>query len=336
MDKKEHDALAEMPKPGINAAIVAIDEKTAFEAAQQITTRLLSRFAPSGQESPVDVPRLGERVIAELYTQWFGLPDGTHMLTGFGATPIKDLKTDPALCPRDFFFVARHNFGAYPADAEREKGVARGQAIQAAVRSYLEATPPGKLVCLSKTIYDKLVKKTANGPDIDDVVRTIGGVMLGFGPSVYLHFATVMREWVEMDRPDTRSVWDLQTQLLAVGNAPLGHADVSKVLRDPLIHQMCKEPIPSVIWREKPGSTLDPNGKEPAKTVLGLHGLMNNPAAEVLMFGGSRDPQSALHTVHACPGYGMATGVLLGIISTLLLAGTLRKTPSPSILMVVR
>ena len=33
---------------------------------------------------------------------------------------------------------------------------------------------------------------------------------------------------------------------------------------------------------------------------------------------------------HACPAYAMAMGVLLGIISALLEAGTLRPTPSPT------
>jgi hypothetical protein len=54
------------------------------------------------------------------------------------------------------------------------------------------------------------------------------------------------------------------------------------------------------------------------------------------MFGGSRDPSDEGHTVHAFPGHGMAIGALMGVISALLLAGTLRRSPSSSILTLVR
>ncbi len=68
---------------------------------------------------------------------------------------------------------------------------------------------------------------------------------------------------------------------------------------------------------------------------------MQDPDAdERLMFGGARTAKGAcerdpLETVHACPGYEMAIGVLLGMITTLLLAGTLRPTASPTIVSVL-
>ena len=338
-----HDRLAE--KSGINDKIAGIDEKRAFAAAQQVTKALLAVAAPgapsSGQETSIDVVRLSERAIAALYKLWFGLPDEKHMLSGFGADAIADLDKDEARCPRDFFFVARHTFGAHPAPTERAKGTARGQAIERAVRAYVKTTKPQDLVGLSKDIYDALVKVGTNiDENLDEVVWTIGGVMLGFGPSVHQHCASVMREWVEASRPDSASIWDLQTALLenqADGVDPaLRYTETAKVMRAELIRQMCRDPVPSVIWREAAGSTPGVRPPEPPKTVIGLHGMMDGADAETLMFGGSRDPKDGYRTVHACPGRGMAIGVLMGVVSTLLLAGTLRRSPSPSILTLVR
>ena len=53
-----------------------------------------------------------------------------------------------------------------------------------------------------------------------------------------------------------------------------------------------------------------------------------NPALHHVAFGGDRvDPQGA--PPHACPGYGMGMGVMLGVAAALLEAGTLKPTGSP-------
>ena len=52
------------------------------------------------------------------------------------------------------------------------------------------------------------------------------------------------------------------------------------------------------------------------------------------MFGRDRDRASASEpTVHSCPCYAMANGVLLAMLAGLLKAGTLRPTGSPVLLM---
>jgi hypothetical protein len=75
---------------------------------------------------------------------------------------------------------------------------------------------------------------------------------------------------------------------------------------------------------------------EPAKIVIGLHGVMQDPAApDLLMWGGAwrgAKGYEDLKTLHACPGYGLSTGVLMGIVSALVLAGSLKVSPSPTIL----
>ena len=58
--------------------------------------------------------------------------------------------------------------------------------------------------------------------------------------------------------------------------------------------------------------------------------------AEILQEPGAEQWQAdPLETIHACPGYEMAIGVMLGMMTTLLLAGTLRPTASPTIVTLV-
>ena len=136
-----------------------------------------------------------------------------------------------------------------------------------------------------------------------------------------------------------RTLWDLQALLLQGGSAAApGYDAVRQRLRPALIEQMRRCPIPTTVWRERAGSDApdDPTGtNEPGKIVVGLHGVMQDPAAhELMMWGGAwrgDGTYPALQTPHACPGYGLSTGVLLGLVAGLLLAGSLSLSPSPSI-----
>jgi len=335
MDGAEHHRLA--VASGIKDAIARIREPRAYEAARQhgkdVLDEIVAEAVKVGQVPTIDLVRLGEKVIARLYKEWFGLPDGTHMLEGFSTMPIgKDDET--ARCPRDFFFVARHNFGAHPTATERGKGTTRGQAIEAAVRHYIEKTPVAQFTELTRSIHDALMKHPDPNVGRAEVIHTVGGVMLGFGPSVHQHYVQVVREWVEPSASGGLTLWDLQVRLLTQGPPPSSYAIAKGVLGAPLVAQMKREPVPAVIWREVPGPQPAPGAPEPPKTVLGLHGLMGDADAEALMFGGMMHEGHRLFGVHACPGHGMAMGVLLGLVAALLMVGTLKKTPSPTILQV--
>lgn len=334
LDDPRHRELA--VDTGIKKAIAAIDEQRAFDKtlafARRRITDIVARLTGLGQAPAIDILRLCDDVVADLCREWWGLPDEQHMRRGGTAWRVeKDDET--AMCPRDFVFVARHNFGAHPSPHERHRGTTRGKAIEAAVRAWLKDTPTAGLPELSGKIHRALHGK----PDGDDIVPwTIAGTMLGFGPSTIAHFALVMREWVEPGQDGGTSLWDLQVALLAEGTAADTHAAAERVLRGPLVAQMRREPVPGILWRERPGSTCAAGDPEPPKLALGLHGLMDDPDAEALMFGGELDENDRLFGVHACPGHGMALGVLMGLVAALVLAGTLRRTPSPTILMVLK
>jgi hypothetical protein len=50
------------------------------------------------------------------------------------------------------------------------------------------------------------------------------------------------------------------------------------------------------------------------------------------MFGGDRRDAVEPAPLHACPGYAMAMGVMLGVSAAVLEAGTLRTTGAPTVL----
>ncbi|MEN9630215.1 MAG: hypothetical protein RJA10_3443, partial [Pseudomonadota bacterium] len=338
-----HDERAE--KSGVNAAIVRIDEATAYEAAlRQTRVRLaeLETHTPLPPPAlgpklvPVDVLQLGEHVLAQLCTEWFGVPDGAHLPAG------GDASDEPApRCPRDLVDVARYIFGAHPSPDVSEQGRTRGRALRQAVRDWLQAqagTPPAQWPPLTRDIWQGLA---GQGLGLDAVADTVAGVMLGFTPSVFGNYGNLMRAWVERGHDGACTLWDLQALLLRDGPAP-DFDTVRRRLRPRLIEQMRRCPIPTTVWREKAGTPLpdDPSAdREPEKVVIGLHGVMQHPDAhELLMWGGAWQGDAtypSMQTVHACPGYGMSTGVLMGLVAGLLLAGSLRMSPSPTIVYLV-
>jgi Dyp-type peroxidase family len=346
-----HDAQAE--QSGVNQAIAAITADVAFRMTVPVASAVIEGFKKSGQPTPsgrtetlVDMAIFSEQVLGMLCKLWFGLPDGKHMELGGRTTAT----TGMARCPGHFFSVARYVFWPHPSPMVEQDAKAHGTAIRRAVKEFLEAardeTKPDrpKLGDLSRAIESLL--RPQEKADDDLVARTIAGVMLGFPPTVHGNFIRVMRAWLQTaanpspPEPVT-SVWKLQAELSAREATRDDYDKVSEVLRRQLLAQMRMSPVPEMIWREEPKAAAARSKTEPPKVVLGLAAAMQDPDAdERLMFGGARTAKGAcerdpLETVHACPGYEMAIGVLLGMITTLLLAGTLRPTASPTIVSVL-
>lgn len=351
-DHAGHDERAEAS--GINAAIVAIDEATAFEAAARHTRARLQALAAGLPAPPpgtpkvvsVDVLDLGEQVLARLCTEWFGVPDGTHLKAGGTAAQAEP----PPRCPRDLVDVARYIFGPHPSVGVSAEGRARGQAIQAATLAWQQqqlgpdgqGQPPAPLPRLAQAVHQGL-----GHLGLPVVADTLAGILLGFTPSVFGNYSNLMRAWIDRGTDGARTLWDLQAMLLQAGAPIRGYEAANEVLRPALIAQMRSCPIPTSVWREVAGTPVqdvttgtgvpgDPTGEsEPAKIVIGLHGVMQDPdAPELLMWGGAwrgAEGYEDLKTLHACPGHGLSTGVLMGIVSALVLAGSLRVSPSPTI-----
>ncbi len=347
-----HTAQAE--DSGVNQAIADITEEEAFTNAVMVTHTVLDVFkaatgqpTPSGKtETSVDIVVLSEKVLGALCTHWFGLPDGKFMVAG-GRTTERDINA-PARCPGHFFSVARYVFSPHPSDTVAQDAKAHGNAIFTAVSAFLRAAGNEKdparpqLTPLVQKIADKLADVKDGTTDL--AARTIAGVMLGFPPTVHGNVVRILRAWFETGAHTDRSapepvtsVWHLQSQLVAHGEKRTQFGIVREELLAPLIAQMRKAPVPEMIWREDPKYRSEAGAKTTPKVVLGLAGVMQDEDAHPsLMFGGARPSSAAADagapvTVHACPGYEMAIGVMLGMVSAILLAGTLRPTASPTI-----
>jgi Dyp-type peroxidase family len=339
---------------GVNQAIADIREEEAFNIAVMVTHKVLEGFkaatgqpAPSGKtETSVDLVVLSEKVLGALCTHWFGLPDGKFMVQGARTTELDPRA--PVRCPGHFFSVARYVFSPHPSDTVEQDAKAHGNAILKAVSAFLEAAgnekdpAQPKLTPLVQKIVDKLAQVKDGTNDL--TARTVAGVMLGFPPTVHGNFVRILRAWIETGAHTDRSapepvtsVWHLQSELVAHGDERTTFGTARDVLLAPLIAQMRKAPVPEMIWREDPKHHSEAGAKTTPKVVLGLAGVMQDESADPsLMFGGARAQTAAAKagapvTVHACPGYEMAIGVMLGMVSAILLAGTLRPTASPTI-----
>lgn len=336
--------------PAINAAIEAYGEGPCYAAAYQVARgglaqlraeaqALLAAF-PAGQkpvdlptDTPLDFERLSEGVLAKLCQLWFGQPDGRHIWgtefhaeaygAGAGAGAVAPR------CPRDLFRVSRHVFGPAPTAAVQAEGRAAGQRFTAAVQAWL-AEPGVQLPPLAQ----KIVAAARGLPDAppDLPARTLAGIMLGFPPTTHANLLTVLAGWVQ-----TRKLWELQPLWHEVTPDPQTglrpYAEAVARLRPTLVATLNQRPTPFQVWRKaRVAHRLGQVDIEPGRVVIvGLgSATQQDPLRHHVAFGGDRaDPDGP--PPHACSGYGMGMGVMLGVIAAVLDAGVLRFTGSPTV-----
>lgn len=313
--------------PGVNAAIEsAISEADAYDAALNIGQRVLAAGlaaaeALSGQrKAPLDLTDYVNAVIHSLCTLWFGVPDGKFVKAG----KRSDLADAPAICPGALLAVARYVFSPDPAEIVRTVAEKQGDNLKNAMAAYLAAAGVNLSAKLTAAIVAALP-----GEDTDLRSRTVTGVLLGFPPTVIGNLLTVLASWNKRGLLGPR-----QDDLLALGHRP-SHADASSLLRGPLLATMSRAPVPHMDWRMAVASGnlrgVAYEANDPV--IVGLGSAMQvSGATSKLMFGGDRNRNSPEKTVHACPGYAMAMGVMMGTIAAVLLAGSLQSTASPLVL----
>lgn len=332
--------------PAVNAAIEAYGEAQCYATAYQVAkaglaqlkaeARALLDAFPASQkpadlptDTPLDFERLSEGVLARLCQLWFGQPDGRHIWgTEFHAEDHAGGATVPR-CPRDLFKVSRHVFGPYPSDAVKAEGRSAGQRFLAAIQAWL-AEPGVQLPPLAARIVE--AAKAVPGAPADLPARTLAGIMLGFPPTTHANLLTVLASWVQ-----TRKLWELQPQWNAVRpetqTAAPPYAEAVACLRPALVATLNQRPTPFQVWRKaRVAHKLGPVDVEPGRVlIVGLgSATQQDPLRHHVAFGGDRhDPKGP--PPHACPGYGMGMGVMLGVIAAVLDAGVLRFTGSPTV-----
>jgi Dyp-type peroxidase family len=323
-----HDEQAEHQPNSVNAAIEDYTQEIVFNEARPQVDDLLAKLEALGpleglkpSRIPIDLVSLCEAVLANLCFKWFGLPDKALMWPG-GRTsdPLA-----PPRCPGHLLTTSRFIFGPHPNERVIVEASSQGLSVLEAVKALVKQKRLGEL---ARKIQDRLqhIQSVQDGDKDFLVARTIAGVMLGFPPTVEGNFLRTMDTLIK-----TEELWKLQQLLLEKKNSvadPLQRAQ--EVLFEPLIATMRKRPLPEMIWRTA-GTGASVGGVAPTdkdqRVVLGLASAVSDPQADhYLMFGGQRT--GAHKTVHACPGYHMAIGVLLGLLSGLMEAGELRPTGS--------
>jgi hypothetical protein len=233
-------------------------------------------------------------------------------------------------CPAHLLAASRFIFSPRPSAMVEQAGSVLGQRVHGAIDAALKAGVALGPVALQ---IQQAVAGLPGGPQDDLAVRTIGGALLGFAPTTYGNLRNIATAWL---RPGALS--DLQTTLLdkrrdaGAGNQtddePFGYALVNEVLRSGMLGAMLQAPVPDMLWRiAKRDHRLGPLAiREGEHIIIGIISASQcvadpDSAGHYVNFGG--DFASA-ETLHACPGYAMAIGTLLGVFGALLGAGALR------------
>ncbi len=303
-----------------NQAIGQVSRADAFAAAYRVTRTAIDTLVPAGAGPlPVTMTELSTQVLGELCTGWFGIPDGHYVELG----AIAPLPGAPR-CPGAFAPPSRYIFSPHPGQTARTVAVGQGRALHEAARQYVSAargTPP--VSDLAGALF------TAVGDD-DLLARTLIGVMMGFLPTVDGNFRVALFSWLTGGE-----LWRLQEDFAAAPGADrLARANAA--LMPALSVTMQQRPVPGLIWRTaRTATTLEGIAVHPGdRVVVGIASATQASLADHRLnvdpvFGGRRDGSAGPPPTHACPGYEMALGVMLGMIAGVLEAGTLYPASGP-------
>lgn len=297
----------------INQAIGSISEEDAFQLAFDETCSVLQALP---DPTAFDIQKVSDAVLARLCNIWFDLPDEVTMLTG--GWSVSDL-LPPARCPGDFSAPSGYIFRPDPGILLAGIGQRLGHLLKDAVDRFVAgyrasgSTPRG---ALSSVIFDTFPQ--SSGQD-DLLARTIIGVMMGMLPTAAGNLVAAVSGWQK-----DGSFAGLQRDFGANPEPDL-HLRACATLKKPLMRAMQLAPVPDYVWRTaKQDQALGPVQVK-AGDIVQVHiaaatreDLSNNVTDVDAVFGGDRSRTP--HPTHACPGYAMAMGVLLGVIAALMSA----------------
>ncbi|NDZ16991.1 hypothetical protein C7T35_27525 [Variovorax sp. WS11] len=330
MDPDDPQRIEEMP---VKKVIADVDESTAFDDALLEGQTVLSEIDPLPSAAgdnvvrrPIDLVDFSNHVLARLCKKWFGLPDEDLMVTGgyrAGQFPVK-----PVLCPGSLGPASRYMFMPHPQPSLEADGRAHATAVREAVEAWLKRDPD-----LTGHRLSRDIKAALGAPTLERLAANIAGTMLGFTPSVQSNFLRTMETWIDGDR----ALWVHQQSLFEQSSTKdITYDEAADALRKPLMAALRQHPVPTMAWR-----CPVVNGKvdtaENKRVVLGLQSALAEPGAPpVLVFGRDNNDYDKDTTVHGCPGYELAMGVMLAMIACLMKAGTLRPTGSPVLLILTQ
>ncbi len=293
-----------------NAAIGKITRREAFEITLRETRAALQTTpAPGGF---VDIQALSDVVLAKVCTHYFDIPDGIFVKAGgFGISNLMP----PGVCPADYTFPSAYIFHPDPDTFLTFIGKRTGQILRESVGKYVAAKrASGQIPTapLTRALFEQFPDPNDN----DLLARTIIGVMTGALPTINGNLVITVKTWQR-----TATMMALQAQLKANTQAD-EFVRAHEVVEQPMRQAMQMQPTPDFIWRTaKKDHTLGTRNPVQVKTgdkiylsiVQATQSDLKSGSDDVCpIFGGDRSKTP--HPIHACPGFEMGFGILLGIV----------------------
>jgi hypothetical protein len=293
-----------------NAAIGKISRREAFEIALKETRAALpSAPAPAGI---LDIQALSDVVLAKVCSHYFDIPDGTFVKAGgFGLSNLMP----PGVCPADYTFPSAYIFHPDPDTFLTFIGKRTGQILRESVGKYVankRASGQIPTAPLTKALFEQF----PDPKDNDLLARTIVGVMTGALPTINGNLVITVKAWQR-----TATMMALQAQLKANTQAD-EFTKAHEVVELPMRQAMQMQPTPDFIWRTAKRDhvlgTKDPvqvkaGDKIYLSIVQATQSDLKSGSDDVCpIFGGDRSRTP--HPIHACPGFEMGFGILLGIV----------------------
>jgi hypothetical protein len=292
-----------------NAAIGRVTRKEAFEFALKETRTALAALPDPGA---IDIQAISDTVLAAVCAHWFDVPDGEFVKAGgFRLSNI----FPPGRCPGDYTPPSAYIFHPDPDVLLTFLGQRTGQILREAVGKLVATrrgagNPPQG--ALSRAFFDIF----PNSPADDDLLaRVIIGAMMGMLPTVNGNLVATVKTWQK-------------SQTLLVLHAKLKSSSQTdeflrahEVIEQPLSETMQMMPTPDAVWRTavkehtlgiKNPVQVHPGDKIYISIIQAMQEDLRAGITDVCpVFGGNR--RASPHPTHACPGFEMAMGVLLGI-----------------------
>lgn len=294
----------------VNAAIGRVSRRDAFEVTLKETRAALPSVpAPGGI---ADILALSDIVLAKVCTHYFDIPDGSHVKAGgFGVSNL----VPPAVCPADYTPPSAYIFHPDPDFLLTFIGQRTGQILRESVNKYVaDKRASGQLP--TAPLMRALFEQFPDPNDNDLLARTIIGVMTGALPTINGNLVAVVKAWQR-----TATLMALRAKLKANAQAD-DFLRAHEVIEPPMRQAMQMQPTPDFIWRlAKKDHVLGTSNPVQVKAGDKIYLSIVQATQEDLLagsddvcpiFGGdrSKDP----HPIHACPGFEMGFGILLGIV----------------------
>ncbi len=290
-----------------NAAIGGVTRKEAFELALKETRAALAALP---DPAAFDIQQLSDTVLAAVCAHWFDVPDGVFVLAGgFGLSNL----VPPGRCPGDYTPPSAYIFHPDPDLLLTQLGQRTGQILRESVGKLAAsrrgtANPPQG--ALSRAFFEIF-------PDDDDLLaRVIIGAMMGMLPTVNGNLTSTVRAWQK-----TARLMVLHAKLKNSSESD-EFARAGEVIEEPLQQEMQMAPTPDAVWRtavkEHSLGTKNPVQVYPGDKIYisilqATREDLESGVTDVCpVFGGNRG--ATPHPTHACPGFEMAMGVLLGVV----------------------